>query len=32
MAALPKLRAKLLACRCAPKPCHGDVLVRVANG
>jgi hypothetical protein len=32
MAALPELRGKVLACWCAPKPCHGDVLLRLANG
>jgi hypothetical protein len=31
-AALPELRGKVLGCWCAPKPCHGDVLVRLANG
>lgn len=25
------LRGKKLACYCAPKPCHGDVLAEVAN-
>jgi hypothetical protein len=32
LAALPELRGKVLGCWCAPKPCHGDVLVRLANG
>lgn len=32
MAALPELRGKVLGCWCAPKPCHGDVLVRLAEG
>jgi hypothetical protein len=32
VAALSELRGKTLACWCAPKPCHGDVLVRLANG
>jgi hypothetical protein len=32
MASLPELRGKVLGCWCAPKPCHGDVLVRLANG
>jgi hypothetical protein len=27
-----KLRGKVLGCWCAPKPCHGDVLLEVANG
>lgn len=25
------LRGKILGCYCHPKPCHGDVLVRLAN-
>jgi hypothetical protein len=29
MAALPELASKTLACWCAPKPCHGDVLLRL---
>jgi hypothetical protein len=32
IAALPELRGKVLACWCAPGPCHGDVLLRLANG
>jgi len=31
MAALPELRGKVLGCWCAPKPCHGDVLLELAN-
>lgn len=31
MAELPELRGKVLGCWCAPKPCHGDVLVSLAN-
>jgi hypothetical protein len=31
MAALPELRGKVLGCWCAPRPCHGDVLARLAN-
>lgn len=27
-----ELRGKVLACWCAPLPCHADVLARVANG
>ncbi|MDP9120130.1 MAG: DUF4326 domain-containing protein [Acidobacteriota bacterium] len=27
VAALSELRGKVLACWCAPQPCHGDVLV-----
>lgn len=26
-----ELRGKHVVCFCSPKPCHGDVLVRVAN-
>jgi hypothetical protein len=25
------LRGKILGCHCAPLPCHGDVLARIAN-
>jgi hypothetical protein len=32
MAALPELRGKVLGCWCSPLPCHGDVLVELANG
>lgn len=32
MAALPELRGKVLGCWCAPEACHGDVLLRLANG
>lgn len=32
MAALPELKGKTLGCFCAPQPCHGDVLARLANG
>jgi hypothetical protein len=31
LAALPELRDKVLACWCAPLPCHADVLVELAN-
>jgi Domain of unknown function (DUF4326) len=31
MAALGELRGKVLGCWCAPRECHGDVLVRLAN-
>jgi hypothetical protein len=31
IAALPELRGKVLGCWCAPKPCHADVLLRLAN-
>lgn len=30
-AARTHLRGKVLGCWCAPKPCHGDVLLEVAN-
>lgn len=26
-----ELRGKVLGCWCAPKPCHGDVLIEIAN-
>lgn len=29
---IPLLKGKILACSCKPKPCHGDVLVRLADG
>jgi hypothetical protein len=29
MAALPELRGQVLGCYCKPKPCHGDVLVKL---
>lgn len=29
MAALPELKDKVLGCWCKPKPCHGDVLVKL---
>ena len=32
MAAIPELRGRNLVCWCAPEPCHGDVLLRLANG
>ena len=32
MARLPELCGKTLACFCAPKPCHGHVLARLADG
>lgn len=31
MAALPELRGKVLGCWCSPLPCHGDVLMELAN-
>jgi len=27
-----ELKGKTLGCWCAPKPCHGDVLLEIANG
>lgn len=32
MAALPELKGKILGCWCNPKPCHGDVLIRLVSG
>lgn len=32
MAELPELRGKQLVCWCAPRACHGDVLMELANG
>lgn len=29
MEMLPELRGKRLGCYCAPKPCHGDILVEL---
>lgn len=31
MAALPELKGKVLGCWCAPRACHGDVLVELAD-
>lgn len=31
VAELPELRGKVLACWCAPLPCHGDVLAELAD-
>lgn len=31
MAMLPELRGKTLGCWCAPKVCHADVLLELAN-
>lgn len=31
LAALPELHGKVLGCWCAPRRCHGDVLVELAN-
>lgn len=31
MAALHELRGKVLGCWCAPRPCHGDILARLAD-
>lgn len=30
LADLPSLRGKVLGCYCAPRPCHGNVLVELA--
>jgi hypothetical protein len=32
IAVLPELRGHDLVCWCAPKACHGDVLLELANG
>ena len=32
MASLPDLKGKTLGCWCKPKTCHGDILLRYANG
>jgi Domain of unknown function (DUF4326) len=32
LARLPELKDKRLGCYCAPLPCHGDVLARLADG
>jgi len=29
LADLPELRDKILGCWCSPKPCHGDVLLKL---
>ena len=31
LAALPELRGKVLGCWCAPKTCHGDILVEMTS-
>jgi Domain of unknown function (DUF4326) len=31
LAALPEFRGRDLVCWCAPQPCHGDVLLELAN-
>lgn len=31
MSKLPELKGKILGCWCAPFPCHGDVLLELAN-
>lgn len=31
MAALPELEGKVLGCYCKPKPCHGDILIKLLN-
>ena len=32
MRRLPELKGKVLGCWCKPKSCHGDVLLKYANG
>ncbi len=31
LAKLPELKGKTLGCWCAPLPCHGDILLKLAN-
>ena len=31
-AARTELKDKILGCWCKPEPCHGDILVEIANG
>jgi len=31
LAQLPLLRGKVLGCYCAPRPCHGDILIELAT-
>lgn len=31
MESLPELKGKILGCWCAPKSCHGDILLEMAN-
>lgn len=32
MSSLKELKGKVLGCWCKPKSCHGDILLRYANG
>jgi hypothetical protein len=32
LASLPELEGKVFGCWCAPQPCHGDVLAKLADG
>lgn len=32
MSSLPELKGKVLGCWCKPKSCHGDILLKYANG
>ena len=32
MRRLPELKGKILGCWCKPKSCHGDILLKHANG
>ena len=32
MKKLPELKGKILGCWCKPKSCHGDILLKYANG
>lgn len=31
LARLPELKGKVLGCWCKPKPCHGDILAKLAD-
>ena len=32
MKSLPEIKGKVLGCWCKPKSCHGDILLKYANG
>lgn len=32
VAVCKELKSKILGCSCHPRPCHGDLLARIANG
>ena len=31
LADIPRLKGKILGCHCKPKPCHGDILVKLVE-